>query len=264
MASARRVNPQTFNRYSYALNNPFRFVDPSGLAPCPPDFPNCQTDEGGDYYTTEDGIKSYIEPGVINVPSCSESTDCGSAASPSAALVGPPPVVSPGAPAPVTTAPPGGAPSVGRIVLANAIRSLAATLIAPTAVILATPSTVQAPVPLPADQTPTTTTTTSTTTTERDRDPLQHVYRVWGGRSRMNSDYWTPIDPRTVPNYRDAAGLPDWNTGEYLVEGDVQTSNITEITVAKPLHGNQGGIIEYRINPANIRNKVNTKLLKPL
>ena len=27
-------NPQTLNRYSYALNNPFAFVDPSGLNPC--------------------------------------------------------------------------------------------------------------------------------------------------------------------------------------------------------------------------------------
>jgi RHS repeat-associated protein len=29
-------DPQTWNAYSYALNNPFRFVDPFGLAPCPP------------------------------------------------------------------------------------------------------------------------------------------------------------------------------------------------------------------------------------
>jgi RHS repeat-associated protein len=31
MASAKASNPQTWNRYSYTLNNPLRFVDPDGL-----------------------------------------------------------------------------------------------------------------------------------------------------------------------------------------------------------------------------------------
>lgn len=29
--SAKPWNPQTWNRYSYALNNPLKFVDPNGL-----------------------------------------------------------------------------------------------------------------------------------------------------------------------------------------------------------------------------------------
>lgn len=33
LATVKRENPQRFNRYSYALNNPYRFHDASGLAP---------------------------------------------------------------------------------------------------------------------------------------------------------------------------------------------------------------------------------------
>ncbi len=261
MASARRIAPQTFNRYTYSLNSPLRYVDPSGLIACPPEDPECYTDEDGEDKTGP--IK--VENEKTSVPGCGGKVtdECAKYVpqGPAAGFVGPPPppVVAPGAPAPVTAPPPGAAPSVGRTILSNVGRAVVVAALAPAAIILAAPVTVQAPGPAPAGQTSTTTTTTS-----QDRDPLQRVYRVWGGGSRMDSDYWTPIDPRTVPNYRDAAGLPDWNTGEYLVEGDVRTSNIREITVAKPLHGNQGGIIEYRINPANVMNKVNTKLLKPL
>jgi RHS repeat-associated protein len=40
MASANIYNPQSWNRYSYTLNNPLKFIDPLGLAYAPPAY-NC-------------------------------------------------------------------------------------------------------------------------------------------------------------------------------------------------------------------------------
>jgi RHS repeat-associated protein len=34
VASANVKDPQTFNRYSYAMNSPYKFTDPLGLKPC--------------------------------------------------------------------------------------------------------------------------------------------------------------------------------------------------------------------------------------
>src|SRR2546423_1839399 len=41
LASAKRINPQTWNRYSYGNNNPLRFTDPDGQD---------SEDESGDVY----------------------------------------------------------------------------------------------------------------------------------------------------------------------------------------------------------------------
>ena len=46
-ASATIKNPQTFNRYSYGLNSPYKFTDPLGLAAghCSAEFSNCYYDD---------------------------------------------------------------------------------------------------------------------------------------------------------------------------------------------------------------------------
>ena len=53
LASANPKNPQSLNRYSYSLNNPYKYTDSSGLSPC-------DTDNRG-------------EP--VNIPVCADDPD---------------------------------------------------------------------------------------------------------------------------------------------------------------------------------------------
>jgi RHS repeat-associated protein len=133
MASARRRNPQTFNRYSYVLNNPLNLVDPFGLAPCPPGQ-ECWKDEDGTEHTDDEPIR--VENSQQSVPGCG-GVPC-SDTPPAAGLVGPVPS------SPLTVPPevaPIVAPGVGRIVLSTAGRMVVTTVALPLAVILALPST---------------------------------------------------------------------------------------------------------------------------
>jgi RHS repeat-associated protein len=77
------------------------------------------------------------------------------------------------------------------------------------------------------------------------------VYRVWGDKSGPWGESWTTVDPRTVSNYRSAAGLPDTNTGRFVSEGILNfTEGVTSksSSIIKP--GQQGGLPELVIkNP---------------
>jgi hypothetical protein len=76
------------------------------------------------------------------------------------------------------------------------------------------------------------------------------VWRVWGGRSNPEGHSWTFIAPTTLENYRDAAGLPIWNTGEFVSEGILVDTTRVTIKSADPFHGNKGGLPELLIpNP---------------
>ena len=76
------------------------------------------------------------------------------------------------------------------------------------------------------------------------------VYRVYGDGSGPLGKSWTPVDPRTVNNYRNAAGLPNENTGRFVVEGVLKSSRGVVNRFAKPLDGNTGGLVEWVVpNP---------------
>jgi hypothetical protein len=80
----------------------------------------------------------------------------------------------------------------------------------------------------------------------------QQVFRVWGrdvsgqGGSRPWGPYWSRVDPRTVSNYRDAAGLPDANPGRFLSIGRLRSIKGVDVTEggAAPLGLRAGGIDE--------------------
>lgn len=85
------------------------------------------------------------------------------------------------------------------------------------------------------------------------------VYRVFGGDARAQGFSWTTKDPRTVSNFRDAAGLPSGgpsgatNTADFLIQGRVNTTDIIKSRSALPLDGNKGGLPELIIDPKNVR-----------
>jgi RHS repeat-associated protein len=69
------------------------------------------------------------------------------------------------------------------------------------------------------------------------------VYRVFGGESRAQGFSWTPVNPNTVSNFRNAAGLPNGNTASFLLEGTVNPQSIINSRPALPLDGNAGGFL---------------------
>jgi RHS repeat-associated protein len=80
----------------------------------------------------------------------------------------------------------------------------------------------------------------------------QTVYRIWGGNTETPDNSfseawghsWTTVDPRTIENYRNIAGLPDANTGRFISIGTVTDSTGVTIRKALPLDGNMGGLDE--------------------
>ncbi len=83
-------------------------------------------------------------------------------------------------------------------------------------------------------------------------DNVVSVFRVYGGKAKPDGYSWTPVNPNSVSNFRDAAGLPNANTGQFVIEGNVSRIKIIKQRSALPLDGNKGGLPEYLINPQDV------------
>ena len=77
------------------------------------------------------------------------------------------------------------------------------------------------------------------------------VFRVWGGKSGPWGESWTTVNPNTVSNLRSAAGLPDVNTGRFVSEGVLKsTEGVTTRGALVIKQGQQGGLPEVVIKNA--------------
>lgn len=102
------------------------------------------------------------------------------------------------------------------------------------------------------------------TAAESEMSSGTKVYRVWGGEAKASGRSWTTVDPRTVPNYRNAAGLPKQNTGRFLSEGTLTDTSGVSLKSADPLHGNAGGLSEVVVpNPGSQIKLQNVQGLNP-
>jgi RHS repeat-associated protein len=82
----------------------------------------------------------------------------------------------------------------------------------------------------------------------------QTLYRVYGGDSEAGGASWTPVDPSSVPNFRDAAGLPSGgasgatNTGQFVIQATLNDPSAVVLQrSAGALDGMKGGLPEYII-----------------
>lgn len=75
----------------------------------------------------------------------------------------------------------------------------------------------------------------------------QDVFRVWGGESGPFGHSWTPMNPENVSNFRDAAGLPNVNTGTQMTTGTLTDTTGVTSRSALPLDGNKGGAPEFLV-----------------
>ena len=81
------------------------------------------------------------------------------------------------------------------------------------------------------------------------------VFRTFGGDAGPAGKSFTPVNPNSVSNFRDAAGLPSGgafgkNTARFIIEGTVKEKNILLRRKAIPMDGNRGGLPEIVVKDA--------------
>jgi RHS repeat-associated protein len=75
------------------------------------------------------------------------------------------------------------------------------------------------------------------------------VFRVFGGEARGLGQSWTTVDPGTVTNFREAAGLYPTNTGQFVVQGKLMSTEGVLLKRADPGPGGIGGGISEVVVP---------------
>jgi len=77
------------------------------------------------------------------------------------------------------------------------------------------------------------------------------VYRVFGDEAGALGRSWTPVNPGTVSNYRNAAGLPAGNSGRFVVQGTLNSISGVTTRAALRIGSNAGGLSEIVIPRAS-------------
>ena len=78
------------------------------------------------------------------------------------------------------------------------------------------------------------------------------VYRLFGGGARQFGLSWTTSDPRQMADWRDALGLPNSNSAEWLAIGELTDLSDVRERAALPLDGNDGGGAQILVaSPSN-------------
>jgi hypothetical protein len=67
------------------------------------------------------------------------------------------------------------------------------------------------------------------------------VFRVFGNEAKGLGHYYTTVNPATVANYRQTAGLFPGNSGQFVLEGTLRNTEGVIFTEAAPGPGGIGG-----------------------